>query len=356
MKTILFTNARDESNILEWVIHHKNIGFDHIFIFDHKSIVQISILLHGLDYVTVYRVEQDFVPKTKLMLQASKIAKKKHYDWMLYLDCDEFLALPLYPNVSKFIENYPKNSQICVNWVMYGSNFLIEEPVTTILESYTKYEGGVNKHVKSFVKPQLVVSVRNPHYYVINEKKHFTSGVRLNKHDFDEPYFYTIEPNASIHTIGAFVAHYHFQSYNTYLKRRGRTRDDANVPYGNLLNKDQLNGVCNNCETTLIRDLYNENNKIKIQEFLNLNTLKIFYGVFNNLVDVTDICLAKLTTHNIITIPHGDNNRASHFKDHLVGVLKSIIIKNNNLVTSYDCLTEIKINTLNNVVSTTNFK
>jgi len=42
LKTILFTNARDESNILEWTVHHLNLGFDHIHIFDHISVVPMS--------------------------------------------------------------------------------------------------------------------------------------------------------------------------------------------------------------------------------------------------------------------------------------------------------------------------
>ena len=33
----LFTNARDEKHIREWAAHHLLIGFDRIFIFDHKS-------------------------------------------------------------------------------------------------------------------------------------------------------------------------------------------------------------------------------------------------------------------------------------------------------------------------------
>ena len=86
MRTIIFTNARDENNILEWTIHHKNLGFNHVYIFDHISIVPITEVLYGLDNVTVHRVIEDFVPKTQLMLTASIIAKSGNYDWMLYLD------------------------------------------------------------------------------------------------------------------------------------------------------------------------------------------------------------------------------------------------------------------------------
>ena len=39
---ILFTNARDEPNIAEWVAHHLLLGFDKVIIFDHLSKVPIK--------------------------------------------------------------------------------------------------------------------------------------------------------------------------------------------------------------------------------------------------------------------------------------------------------------------------
>ena len=39
---VLFTNARDEPNIAEWIAHHLLLGFDKIIVFDHLSKVPIS--------------------------------------------------------------------------------------------------------------------------------------------------------------------------------------------------------------------------------------------------------------------------------------------------------------------------
>ena len=40
-RTILFTNARNEKNIVEWTAHHLNLGFDFIYILDHNSDIPI---------------------------------------------------------------------------------------------------------------------------------------------------------------------------------------------------------------------------------------------------------------------------------------------------------------------------
>jgi FkbM family methyltransferase len=82
--------------------------------------------------------------------------------------------------------------------------------------------------------------------------------------------------------------------------------------------------------------------------------MKIFYGITINLIDVTNICITKLKKNNIITIPYGDINRANYFTDPLYGVHKKIFIENNGIITDYDEFVQIKINTLNNTVNTTN--
>ena len=84
--------------------------------------------------------------------------------------------------------------------------------------------------------------------------------------------------------------------------------------------------------------------------------MKINYGTSSIFIDVTDICLIKLTNNNIITISCGDANRAFYFTDPLNGILKKIFIENNGIITEYDDFYTIKINTLTNTVSTTNEK
>ena len=80
----------------------------------------------------------------------------------------------------------------------------------------------------------------------------------------------------------------------------------------------------------------------------------IKYGIENNSVDVTEICLTKLNNNNIITIPSQDNNRGIIFSDHLLGVLKKIFIIINELTIEYDYYYTINIDILNNSITTVN--
>lgn len=80
--------------------------------------------------------------------------------------------------------------------------------------------------------------------------------------------------------------------------------------------------------------------------------MKIYYGISNNSIDVTSICLEKLSRDNIISIPPGDNLRARYFTDPLINVHKKIIIENNDSINEYDENVQIKINLLNNTCET----
>jgi FkbM family methyltransferase len=75
--------------------------------------------------------------------------------------------------------------------------------------------------------------------------------------------------------------------------------------------------------------------------------MKIYYGIENSSIDVTNICLSKLRKKNIITIPSGDNRRANYFTDPLPGIHKKILIENNGIITKYDEFTQLTINTIN---------
>jgi FkbM family methyltransferase len=78
----------------------------------------------------------------------------------------------------------------------------------------------------------------------------------------------------------------------------------------------------------------------------------IKYGILDNNIDVTDICLSQLTKNNIIIIPFGDENRARYFTDPVIGILKKIFILNDNIINEYDDIYTIKINIIDNTITT----
>ena len=89
--------------------------------------------------------------------------------------------------------------------------------------------------------------------------------------------------------------------------------------------------------------------------FVNNNSIYIMiirYGTIEENIDVTDICLLKLTKNNIITIPNGDENRANFFTDPVCGIKKKIFITLDDITNEYEDYYLIKIDIVTKLVNT----
>jgi hypothetical protein len=267
MKTILFTNARDEDSIYEWVIHHKNLGFTEIYIYDHLSINPIEDTLQNIPDVLVDMLDSEEINKVNLMKISVDYAKKNDYDWLLYLDADEFLILPKDENINTFLQKYEIYQQIGMNWVMFGSNFHHEAPKGTMLESYTKSAYLVNSHIKSFVKPKYVIDIASPHAYITLNME-LSVGTKYEKYNIESPHFidYNISCLDEMNKMEAYIAHFVFQAYEIFLKRKClRKRDDNNLDWNHPYDNITLHHMYNQVDNFLPRDRYNNKNKEKMK-------------------------------------------------------------------------------------------
>lgn len=241
-KVGIFCNARDEKNIKEWAAHHLLIGFDSIIIFDHKSKIPLTDIFSNFDKkVSIIKINlEDGNIKQKLMNNAIMIANRINLDWFIYLDADEFLILnKLFKGIKHFLDTYSYADSIAINWVMFGSNNLIEEPRGLILENYTKSCLMLDQHVKSFVRPQEAKYSDNPHYYHIRNASR-ALGLLFNK--LQHPQCFSII-NLPYYRSPAYIAHYVYQSEETYINRKiklkgddGRVRSDMGKEIHNHYN------------------------------------------------------------------------------------------------------------------------
>ena len=80
--------------------------------------------------------------------------------------------------------------------------------------------------------------------------------------------------------------------------------------------------------------------------------MKIYYGLNNHIIDVTDICFTLLLNNNIITILPSDIIRSKYFTDPAYGYRKYIYIIKDDTMTAYDSSKIIKIDVTNDDIST----
>ena len=264
MKVILFVNVRDEHNICEWVCHHLMIGFDGIIIFDHKSKQPIKAKVESISRkVRVFnacRINNDV--KMTLMNYAVTLAKQMKFDWMIYIDADEFIILNKHNDVQSLLREFNNCDSVALNWLMFGTNHLVKDnDEQLILEKYTRCQSTLDKHIKTFVRPNAVKHCNNPHFYVINDKSKYYS---VNRQRVLLPYFWHTPINTNYSNTPAYVAHYVHQSEETYRKRKGLPRDDDNTKR-ELKSSSELHSLYNDVVNTFPRDKYAENVKTKLE-------------------------------------------------------------------------------------------
>ena len=238
----VFCNARDENNIKEWAAHHILIGFDHVIIFDHKSINPLSNVFANFNKkVKIIKTDLDEGNiKLQLMNTAKNIANNMNLDWFIYLDADEFLILnKIFKGVKHFLNSYSYGDSIGVNWLMFGSNNLVNEPNGLILENYKKSCKMLDRHVKSFVRPNKILNCVNPHYYNMRDP---SKMLNINFKQLTSPYCFS-NINLPFNKAPAYIAHYVYQSEETYKKRKidkkaddGTTRNDIGKEIHNQYN------------------------------------------------------------------------------------------------------------------------
>jgi hypothetical protein len=223
----LFTNARDEPKIAEWVAHHLLLGFDKIYIFDHKSVTPISHILAPMlndRRINLIRVEMtDGQIKLNLIQRAVQISQKNNVNWMLYLDADEFLLLNQHINVKGFLNVFKFADAIGINWLMFGTSGHKSQPPGLLTENFIRSDKIINQHVKSFVRPEkILLPIVNPHFYnIVNPNRYFAaSGNKMTQGPFNPV------PKIFIKVM-AYIAHYYTQSEEEHIRRKSRIMDDG---------------------------------------------------------------------------------------------------------------------------------
>lgn len=104
MKIVLVCIAKDEDN------YHLKLGFDHIFIYENdwnsgiknEKVTNIHVKGHRQQIPTY----NNFIKNNK-----------SNYDWVAFIDVDEFLVLKKHKNIHEFINDYKNEDAIGVNWV-----------------------------------------------------------------------------------------------------------------------------------------------------------------------------------------------------------------------------------------------
>jgi len=127
---------KNEAHILdEWIQHYKMRGVDHIYLVnDFSTDNYMSILDKYKGYITLF--DNDIVTRGvgRQCLIYDKYFRPflKTSKWLSILDMDEFLYSPSGSSFTSILEKYNDASQIRIDWLHFGSNGHLYQPISVV--------------------------------------------------------------------------------------------------------------------------------------------------------------------------------------------------------------------------------
>ena len=157
MKTALCCIAKNEDRYIhEWVDYHLKLGFDKIYIYCDDWLCPVEES-QSVTIISIRGVSHPQLPAYNHFLACLA----KPYDYVMFLDVDEFLVLKKHSSVSDFLSC--KTESIGINWVLFGDNGLTDDGSNGVLNRFTCSQGSPNKHIKSLVRVTEGIKMQTPH-------------------------------------------------------------------------------------------------------------------------------------------------------------------------------------------------
>jgi len=158
----------DHEYLKEWIDHHLNLGFNHIYLFEvpesksHKTIIN-----EYNENVSLFRIDQlDIDIKDYFYHQYTYnwfISKyKNEYEWCLFLDNIDSFFILTNELLENFLNGYHEKNALLIRWKLFNANGNTSKPYKgTVIENYDKQfyeEFNINDgHIyNSFVHMSLI--------------------------------------------------------------------------------------------------------------------------------------------------------------------------------------------------------
>lgn len=257
MKTALVALAKDEEKYIdEWIDYNVKLGFDDIFIFQNDW-----KYTGNKNYTNLRFMEINGQKIQNKCYNDFLVSKGKEYDFVTFLDIDEFLVIKNGKTLNEWLETLKDSDVIYINWRLFGDNGLsFTEDDFSVLKRFTKCDKNLYRLGKNFIHSNKVdVKFYNPHIVVNN-----TEQISLPTYSDSNGNIFKNRPWEEQNITEQCVEIFHFRN-KTYQECYDRKFGKVEVFWGdgqwvdiNRFDKEFENHNKNDIENTLARDFLYE--------------------------------------------------------------------------------------------------
>ena len=172
MRSAICLIVRDEvRDIAEWIAFHALAGFDTQIILDHGSTDGTAeIIARAAEFhdIRLHSWTDNGANSQITAYHAVCRSYRQQFDWIAFIDSDEFLVLPSCTPMNEFLGRFHGWSGVALHWAVYGSSGHVDMPAGLVVENFirrAREEFRPARHVKSIVRPSAVLACLNPHCF-----------------------------------------------------------------------------------------------------------------------------------------------------------------------------------------------
>lgn len=195
IKTAICAIIKDEHRFLkEWIDWHLNLGFDAIHLFEDKGSESHEEIVKDYSNVFLRRYETDDEVRNLLQWQGNSHrqhvlyewfgdAYQQTYDWVAFIDLDEFVVFHNGYTLEKLCEEFEQYSAVLLNWRMMGASGHIQRPTCGVMEAYTEVTGFLKQDYGYCYKSlcNLKKWKRLNHLHLANDAVNTNHGTDVNE-------------------------------------------------------------------------------------------------------------------------------------------------------------------------------
>lgn len=246
MKIAIALFVKNEAqDIAGWIAWHLALGADRLFIYDDHStdgtweILQAAASLYDIELARTHpeKTPNFYWRQADCYKDACRKAAG-HYDWIGFLDGDEYVSLEKDDNFGAFFSKFTEYNGVALSWRIYGSGNRVLKSRRPAYEAYAFHctpDMGDCELGKVFIRPEdYTYEYETPHRFFLNNER-YANGL-------GQP----LEWRGSIHDIlweGACINHYILRSMENYVDRiRRRINADLSdsTDYWTYFNRNDI--------------------------------------------------------------------------------------------------------------------
>jgi len=199
--------------LAELLLYHRMMGVEHFYIFDNRSLYDLSYLLKGMNDVTLHIFDGEKGQENVLgsIYNFCLNQYRDETEYLVFIDDDEFINFTNeYESIPQVLRAFNEPDALMLNWFFMGCGSYRVRPFDKLLIDSNHYSANTfNNHTKGIYKTDKCKGFNSPHWGVFDKECRLVDGTGEAKE-----YFQGFNQLNSIPII--WEHHFFIQSFNEF--------------------------------------------------------------------------------------------------------------------------------------------